>query len=144
MKGAHNILIIDADNRSVSTLFKRSIGEFTESSICIDCVTSFDEAKRSLKEHTFDIVSLGDIIPGFQNGFFGSKLIPFIKNSTSCNATIVLMYSDDRYLNESHTLCLMEGFSESQIKGVNKNEIRKDVKLNKNFELIPIRQSATI
>ena len=120
------ILIVDDhqnDQELVKTLFKRSFGGY------IYTAFSIAEAEKHLQGVRFDVISLdGDM--GLEYGY---NLIPSIKKLQKHDPVIMMVSGNSR--------SIKIGIANGAHYAFDKHEIAKEVKLNEEFELVPIRQS---
>lgn len=132
MKNIENILIVDdsvEDQQSVALLFKRSLHGLPNVCFTITCVSSLSEAKDRLAKEQFSIITLDGEFPGI-DGLWGHTLIPFIKEH-QLQAPKIIMISGKQ-------IFITKGLNRGANFGFHKEAIKGNVRLNENFDLIPI------
>lgn len=133
MKNPSKILIVDVlsnDRHAISLFLKRSLDVLGSSTFTY--AHSLYSAKSELLTDTFDFIVVSDVLPGFIDGGFGSNLLPNIKNSRSHDATIIMIYDDEKYFQNAKPFGVHYGYP--------KNAIKDEVKLDKKFNIVPIKQ----
>lgn len=132
MNKFQNVLIVDAnknDQKLVALLFKRTLTGLSGTYLTIRYASSFFEAQNFLSNEQFTIVTLDGEFPGFINPRLGKDLIPFIKESQSQDP-VVMMISNEK-------LDIKEGLKHGAHFAFHKQNIKGNIKLNENFELVP-------
>jgi CheY-like chemotaxis protein len=131
-----NILIVDDDKddqQLTARLFKRSFA------FCPTYASSFPEARQKLQQQEFDIVVLDGRLPDILEGGFGYQLIPDIQRDQSARCIILMISGQQDHIDTGLRICkerkMLTYF------GFHKHDIKKDVKLNEKFELVPIVSS---
>lgn len=131
MVSTKTILIVDDDSDDqylICTIFKRSQISFSPT-----FASSLDDARKQLSAETFDIVTLD----GNLRGDMGYHLISDIKNSSSCNARIIMFSGQDE--------CVAEGLRRGADYGFSKNLLMQPMKFSESFDsLIPVKVPAKI
>jgi len=128
MNNSKSILIVDNcpfDQQLVSDLFKRSmyINGWSTTFAFASCLA---EANAYLQSHQFDIITLD----GQMGLEFGYNLIPFIQESQTNNPQIIMISNRDKLI--------AMGIDRGAHHAILKDNITKDVRINKQFVLIPM------
>lgn len=120
-----NILVVDDcpnDQKLVTLLLQRSFD------CIIHIVDSLTAAKAKLQSEKFDIITLDGMLPCFINGGFGYTLIPFIKDCQNSECKIIMISGERTHVET--------GMKLGADYGLNKYDLKKEIKLNQNFELV--------
>ena len=128
MSNYKTILIVDdcfLDQQLVSDLFKRSM-YVNGWSMTIIFALCLEEAKACLHTHQFDIITLD----GQMGLEFGYDLIPFIEKTQTKKPDIIMISNHDK--------SIATGLDRGAHHAIVKDNITKNVRINKQFVLIPI------
>jgi|GEM_PF-1802769 len=129
------ILIVDDSRMDRENLVKFYRRSFINSSIC--CAETYQSAKEIIKQEKFDIISLDGDLPDFKKGY---HLIPSIKKHQYPNCKIIMISDVQNNIIHGKSLGAHRGFLKIYIEANGD----KTLKLNKNLELIPFRETRVV
>lgn len=123
------------DQQIIAFLFKRSIHE-SDASLSITFASSLTEARNLLSQEQFDIITLDGEFPYFIDARLGHTIIPFIKEEQQ-ELPIIMMISSER-------LYIKQGLKCGADFAFYKQDILNNLKLNDQFQLVPLRQAVSV